>query len=58
MPIPEAAPVPANPMKCPEPILLAKRDAPTYINREEKSVIKNILKTIFLSRSNLFQVVL
>ena len=29
-PIPEAAPDPASPMKCPEPILLANRDAPTY----------------------------
>ncbi len=28
-PIPEAAPDPASPMKCPEPMLLAKRDAPT-----------------------------
>ena len=30
MPIPDAAPVPANPMKCPDPILLANRDAPTF----------------------------
>ena len=28
-PIPDAAPVPANPIKCSLPILLAKRDAPT-----------------------------
>ena len=28
-PIPEAAPDPASPTKCPDPILLAKRDAPT-----------------------------
>ena len=29
IPIPEAAPVPANPMKCPDPILLANNEAPT-----------------------------
>lgn len=29
IPIPDAAPDPASPMKCPLPILLAKRDAPT-----------------------------
>lgn len=29
MPIPEAAPVPAKPMKCPDPILLANKEAPT-----------------------------
>ena len=29
IPIPDAAPVPANPIKCPEPILLANKDAPT-----------------------------
>ena len=28
-PIPEAAPDPANPTKCPDPILLANKDAPT-----------------------------
>ena len=30
IPIPDAAPDPAKPMKCPDPILLAKSDAPTY----------------------------
>ena len=30
IPIPDAAPVPANPMKCPDPILLANNDAPTF----------------------------
>ena len=30
MPIPEAAPDPANPTKCPDPMLLAKSDAPTW----------------------------
>ena len=30
IPMPEAAPVPAKPMKCPEPILLANNDAPTW----------------------------
>jgi len=29
-PMPLAAPVPANPMKCPLPMLLANSDAPTY----------------------------
>ena len=28
--MPEAAAVPANPMKCPEPILLANNEAPTW----------------------------
>jgi len=28
--IPEAAPVPANPIKCSLPILLANNDAPTF----------------------------
>lgn len=32
--MPEAAPEPASPTKCPLPILLANRDAPTYKNRE------------------------
>ena len=30
IPIPEAAAVPANPIKCPEPILLANNEAPTW----------------------------
>ena len=30
MAIPEAAPVPAKPMKCPDPMLLANKEAPTY----------------------------
>ena len=29
MAIPEAAPVPANPIKCPDPMLLANKEAPT-----------------------------
>ncbi len=28
--MPDAAPVPAKPMKCPDPILLANSEAPTY----------------------------
>ena len=30
MAIPEAAPVPAKPIKCPDPMLLANKEAPTY----------------------------
>ena len=33
IPIPDAAPVPASPMKCPDPMLLANRDAPTCNNK-------------------------
>ena len=28
--MPEAAPVPARPMKCPDPMLLANNEAPTF----------------------------
>ena len=31
LPIPAEAPLPAKPIKCPEPILLANKDAPTGI---------------------------
>ena len=44
IPIPDAAPVPANPIKCPEPILLANKDAPTFanqINRNDFLVIQH-----------------
>ena len=34
IPIPEAAAVPANPIKCPEPILLANNEAPTWEQNE------------------------
>ena len=34
IPIPDAAPEPASPIKWPEPMLLAKRDAPTWGKKE------------------------
>ena len=37
IPIPVAAPAPAKPMKCPLPMLLANKDAPTYLNAEVAS---------------------
>ena len=38
MPIPDAAPVPASPMKWPEPTLLAKREAPTWVRAKKCSI--------------------
>ena len=38
--MPEAAPVPANPMKWPEPMLLAKSEAPTRIQCMEREARK------------------
>ena len=34
IPIPDAAAVPANPTKCPDPMLLANNDAPTLENKK------------------------
>ena len=49
IPIPEAAPDPANPIKCPDPMLLAKRDAPTQVK-----IIYQIWVFIGVSNSNVF----
>ena len=38
IPIPDAAAVPARPMKCPEPMLLANNDAPTYRYNSKESI--------------------
>ncbi len=43
-PIPVAAPVPERPMKCSLPMLLANRDAPTWIGLKLISKIKSNLK--------------
>ena len=38
MPIPLAAPLPAKPMKCPLPMLLANKEAPTYKNKKRNEM--------------------
>ena len=52
IPMPEAAPVPARPMKCPEPMLLANKEAPTFTIRvKEQSpakLVTSITNTKFI----------
>ena len=40
IPMPEAAPVPARPMKCPEPMLLANKEAPTFTIRFQQNILQ------------------
>ena len=45
--MPEAAPDPASPMKCPEPMFEANREAPTW-NMQELEFLNMILSDMLL----------